>query len=100
MATLYIKEYQLMKKDDQGFLIGPGPLITQQKVTIAGTSAQSSALNGKTKFVILESDIPCQYAVGTNPTADTNSQFLSANNRLLEPVVGNETLKIAVITQQ
>ena len=100
MATLYIKEYQSMKKEDQGYMSGPGPLITQQKVTIAGTSAQSAALNGKTKFVIIESDIPCQYEIGANPTASATSRYLSANNRMLEPDVIGGTSKIAVITQQ
>lgn len=99
MATLYIKEYQKMKHDDKGFLIGPGVLVAQQKVTISGTTAQSSALDAKTQFVVLEADVPCQYTYGSNPTATATSLYLSANNRILEASFAQSD-KFAVITQQ
>lgn len=103
MATIYIEEYQYMERDGKGAVIGPGNLVTKQKVTVAGTSAQSSAFDPKTRFLIVETDTVCQFEIGTNPTADGDSQFLSANNRKLVPTPLNTNgsqQKLAVINQQ
>ena len=103
MPTIYIEEYQKLAQDDNGRVIGPDNLITTQKITIAASSASSSAFNSKTNFLVVEADTPCQFEIATTPTADTNSQYLSADNRKLVPVPqsGNqEEQKIAAIEQQ
>lgn len=103
MTILYIEEYQNLATDDKGNVIGPGNLITTQKITVAASSAASSAFNSKTNYLLIESDTPCQFEIATAPTADGDSQYLSANNRKLVPVPqsGNqEEQKIAVIEKQ
>ena len=99
MATLYIEEYDNMPRDANGQVLPIVPIpITNQKVTIAGTSAQSAATDGKTKFVRLFSDTACQYAIGSNPTASATSLFLAANVPVDRQITGGQ--KIAVISQQ
>lgn len=99
MATLYIEEYDTMPRDANHQILPIVPVeVARQKVTIAGTSAQSSAVNGRTTFVRLISDTPCQYEIGANPTASATSLFLPANVPIDREVqTGDE---IAVIEQQ
>ena len=103
MAILYIEEYQYLATDDKGNVIGPGQILATQKITIAASSASSAAFNSKTRYLIIEADTPCQYETATTPTADTDSLYLSADNRKLVPVPENgnqEETKIAAIEQQ
>ena len=99
MATLYIEEYDSLPIDANGNNLPVLPvLVTNQKVTIAGASAQSAAVNGKTKWVRIKTDTACQFAIGSNPTASATSMFLAVSgveDRAVQP--GD---KIAVITQQ
>lgn len=99
MATLYIEEYANIAHDFNGNAIPvPDTLLAAQKVTVAASSAQSSALNIDTKYVILTTDTVCQWEEGSSPTADTNSQFLPANAPRAFKVTGGN--KLAVIDQQ
>ena len=102
MTNLYIEEYAELARDSQDNLMGiPGNLVTNQKVTVGASSAQSSAFDGRTKFIMIISDVPCQYehAKGeTNPTADSSSRYLPTDAFRYIPVDGLD--KIAVIEQQ
>lgn len=103
MATIYIEEYQHMKEDGKGNIIGPGVLVAAHKVAIGVASAQSAVFNDKTRFLIVESDTVCQFEIGINPTANGNSQYLSANNRKLIALPANTNgseQRLAVIDQQ
>ncbi len=99
MATLYIEEHTYLPQyGSMGMPIWGIPL-TVQKFTVSGTSAQSAALNTKTRFVRLVTDVALQWEEGTSPTADTNSRYLgvSANGEAFGVKAGN---KIAAINQQ
>lgn len=99
MATLYIEEYDTLPQDANGATLPIVPVpVTNQKVTIAGTSAKSAATDGKTKFVRLISDTACQYAIADDPTASATSLFLPANVPIDRQITPGH--KIAVITQQ
>lgn len=98
MAALYITEYAEAKIIDGRMIpVGVEPPLTVQKVAIGGASAQSAALNAKTKFVELHADAICSYKVGTNPTATANDTRMAANTTKFIGV-GEANLKIANIT--
>ena len=99
MATLYIEEHDNILKDKNGNVVqATSGTVTEQKVTVGASSAQSSAVNSATKFLVIVTDTACQYETGSNPTADTNSRFLPANVfRVIQVDSGD---KIAVIEQQ
>ena len=99
MATLYIEEYQDVGKDEDGNIMPiPGALVTNQKVTIAGTSAQSAAFNSRTKYLTILTDTACQFVTGSNPTASATSLFCPANFSRSFQLKDGHT-KIAVISQ-
>ena len=54
------------------------PDLNPQKVSISGTSAQSSALGATTKSVRLVADTDCWIVIGENPTATTSSVYIPA----------------------
>ena len=98
MAKLYIEEYETLAATPlKGQVQAPGTLLAIQQVTISGTSAQSAALNARTRFVVLTTDTTCWFHEAANPTA------IAATHRLLPPntprgfgvTAGN---KIAAIT--
>lgn len=99
MATLYIEEYDNMPRDANGQIL---PIVSVplkvQKVTVAGTSAQSAAVKGSALFVRLISDTACQYEIAADPTAVATSMYLPANVPVDRKIVGGQ--KIAVISQQ
>lgn len=98
MAKVYITEYAQAKVLDGRILpVGVEPPLTVQTVAIGGTSAQSAALNAKTKFVEVHTDAIMSYKVGTNPTATANDARMAANTTKFIGV-GEPNLKIAVIT--
>jgi len=97
MATLYIEEYQEMGQDHKGNAIPGGKvLITNQKFSVSGTSAQSAALNASTRFVRLVADATIQWKEGENPTADSNSRYLPSGVVEYFCVTGGN--KIAAVT--
>jgi hypothetical protein len=97
MPTAYIEEFDAAYRVNGDVIpTVPGTLMAKQKVAIAGTSAQSSALAAGTRIVHLCADTDCLFLVGANPTADANSRYLPAKVPRLISVAGGE--KIAVIS--
>ena len=71
------------------------PVATQSPISISGTSQQSAAINASTRFVLIETDGACHFAVGENPTATTNNERMAADaSRYIGVTPGH---KIAVI---
>ena len=79
MGTLNIREYEVLgggglRNDSRVEMqIAQEPAVTGQQVTTSGTSAQSAALNSKTKYVRLETNVDIYLEFGTNPTAASTS---------------------------
>lgn len=94
MATLYIQEHSSVNMHEAPMPALPS--VADQAVTISGTSAQSSALNSKTKYVLLCTDTACHIRAGSNPTAVTTDFLLPANVIVPYTVQGGD--KIAAIT--
>ncbi len=95
MAVLTIHEY---KADENNPPIEP-PLVAQTPLTISGTSGQSSAFAGDTKWVRLSATGACYVLFGTNPTAVTaSSVFLASGVRTDFAVPMGSALKVAVVT--
>lgn len=105
MAKLYITEYanngrELKKNISQ---TASEPRLADQTIAIGASSAQSSALNAKTRIVRLHTDAICSVAVGDNPTATANAFRMAANQTEYIAVSDDLFLngaapKIAVIT--
>ncbi len=99
MADLYIEEYGNVGSSwGTAFAPGvpPAPTIADQKVAIAGASAQSAAFNDKTRMIVITADGACHFKIGTNPTASATTNFLPANTPRAFGVAPGDT--IAVIT--
>jgi hypothetical protein len=73
MAVLYITEYALLARDEDGHVIQAGqePAVTDQKVTFTGGVAASAAFNSSTRFVRLYSDTAGYIVFGPTPVAVT-----------------------------
>lgn len=80
MAFLYITEYAEQAKDFKDALLPAGvmPPVAEQRVANAGASAQSAALNDRTKFVMLHADSICSVKFGANPTAVVEEHRMGA----------------------
>lgn len=78
MATLYISEYSEASFGQvaRGLPIASEPPITEQTVSLSGTSAQSAAFNAKTKVIRVHTDAICSVLVGADPTATTAKKRL------------------------
>jgi hypothetical protein len=105
MATLYITEYgKLGQVALEGF--GPSgptqaamePALTNQAVSISGTSASSSAFQANTMLVRLQTDTACWIVFGTGPTATASNTPLAANAPEYFCVPLGGTYKVAAIT--
>ncbi len=98
MPTLYITEFEGRTQGEGGSVAAalPLPPLAQQTVAIAGASAQSAALNAKTRFVRVISDAVCSIEVGANPTATAAKMRLPANVPEVFGVTPGQ--KIAVIS--
>lgn len=77
-------------------VVKPG---VSQKVTVTGTSAQSSALGAGTSIVRLFATVNMFILVGTNPTAlaDGTNMFLPAGIETYVAIAEGSTPKIAAI---
>lgn len=96
MASLYITEFA-----DIGAIKGPTPIAdtpanTVQKVTIGGSSTQSSAFASNTRLVRLHTDAICSVLFGSNPTATASHSRMSADTTEYFAVTPGH--KVAVIT--
>lgn len=94
MATFTVTEL----RSDTG--IGEFPIeppITVQAITTSGSSQQSAAFNGDTRWVVLTTDGSVRILFGTNPTALATSPMMQAGSSapILMPRGGG--LKVAVI---
>lgn len=99
MASLYISEYEEMPHTSGSKIpVALEAEITNQKVTIAGASAQSAALNARTRFVRLHTDAICSVKFGTDPTAAATDKRMAANATEYFGVPMGANYKIAVIT--
>ena len=72
------------------------PALAEQKITISGTSAQSSAFNAKTRMIRVHTSEVCSILVGSNPTATVSTARLAAGQTEYFEVTPGD--KIAVIT--
>ena len=82
MADLYIEEYgHVGSAAGTEFAPGvpPAPTLADQKVAIAGGSAQSAAFNARTRMIVITADGACHYKIGEDPTASAATNFLPAN---------------------
>lgn len=76
-------------------VLGMPVSASDQKITISGTSAQSTALTDGRLYSVI-SDTDCHLAIGTNPTATTSHYWLPAGQERV--FIANEaSVKIAVI---
>ena len=57
----------------------PLPPVASQKISVSGTSAQSSAFNKLTYVIRVNCDVIVSIAVGANPTATTSLLRMPAN---------------------
>ena len=97
--SLLITEYEELGRAASGdpVLAGRAPAITTQSVAIGGSSVQSSALAGKTRFVRLYAEAACHIDIGTNPTAVDDETKLGADSPEYFAIPEGDTWKIAVI---
>lgn len=72
------------------------PVVEQTPITSGGASAQSAAFNGATRMIRIHTDGIISIAIGSNPTASTNTMRLAANQTEYFGVKPGE--KVAVIT--
>jgi len=84
MAKLWITEFGEMANQTRSEDIGGVPQVAKlpsvaaQVVTFT-TSAQSAALNPRTRFVRIISDANCHALAGANPTATTSNMRIVAD---------------------
>lgn len=97
MATVWIEEEPDVPKVMGGSVPVHDASIggaVQQKVTIGGTSTQSSAFNARTNYVTIHADGECYFDIGSNPTATTSTRHLASGvHRTFKVVSGH---KIAI----
>lgn len=94
MASLYITEYDGNITGDSQ--VPREPVVTEQKITITGVSAQSAAFNASTRLIRIHTDAICSILVGENPTATAAKQRLPADTIQFARVQPGH--KIAVIS--
>lgn len=95
---LYITEYERLARSGDGPLVAAGqePAVTEQKITIGGTTAQSAVFNDRTTFVMVHSDETCHLAFGQNPTAAATAHRFGAGETRFYGVSALQ--RLAVIT--
>jgi len=97
MSTLRIREFQIAPLvSGVSLQVWPEPGTDQTPVTVSGTSAQSAAFDGKTKYVAITCDGIFSYVVGSNPTATANHFRVPADQIICFSVQPGD--KIAAIT--
>lgn len=100
MATLYITEFEQVSAGTNGLQVQAALQlpVAEQTVTVSGTTAQSNALDDRTRLVRLQCDGICSILFGTNPTATTAKMRMTAGQTEYFMVGGKSGLKIAAIT--
>ncbi len=81
MPPLYITEYANNGRELKKNIVQAAeePRLADQKITLSGTSAQSAALNAKTRLVRLHTTEICSFDVGADPTATASKARLAAD---------------------
>jgi hypothetical protein len=82
MATIWIEEEADVPLAPRGNVVpvhnaSIGNTV-QQKITIGGSTTQSSAFAANTKYITVHSDAECYFDIGSNPTATTSTRHLAA----------------------
>lgn len=98
MAFAYISEYIRQPKDGVSLVLPAGmePAIAVQRVAIGAGSVQSAPFNPQTRFIAVNVDLTCSYAVGSNPTATTSTMRIPQDATIYMGV--NPGDRIAVIS--
>jgi hypothetical protein len=99
VADLYIEEYSNVGSGAGSYFAGgvpPAPTVADQKIAIAGASAQSAPFNAKTRMIVITADGACHYKIGLDPTASATTNLLPANTP--RPIGVPPGYKIAVMT--
>lgn len=99
MATLYITELTHLGYD--GFsapVMAPDvkTLVTEQFVTITGSSNLSAAFSTTTRFIMVNTDVACCLAFGLNPTALNTQHRMGANETRFYTVPSGYKLAVVV----
>lgn len=90
MPILYVREFNNLARDDQGFKIpAPQEPGTDQTIDYSGGEANIT-LGATTKFVEISTDADCHYAFGA--TATVTSLRLAAGGDVFKGVRGGTTL--------
>ena len=82
MSKLWIDEFEALGTDRNGRPTSVPqypPVASQTPITLSASSVQSAVFGATTRFVRLRADGIAHIAVGTNPTATTNSSPFDAN---------------------
>ncbi len=99
MAKLYITEFASTAIDARGQPVAApqNPVVAKQAfITSSGSSQQSAAFSGATRFIEYHSDGICSIDIGADPIADVNYRRMAANETRFEGVEPGH--KLAVIT--
>lgn len=97
---LYVEEYADLLEDITGKTMPATDSIQARHKIPIGAASVPLGVNWQpnTRYIVIVSDLPCQYEVGDTPVADGNSRYLPANYfRVVSEKDGNS---IAVIEQQ
>jgi hypothetical protein len=99
MSKIYIVEFDKTAIDARGQNVMSAhypAAVKQAAITITGSSTQSAAFGGTTRFIQFHTDAICSIDVGPNPTADPAYDRMAANEtRYIGVEPGH---KLAVIT--
>lgn len=95
MARLYISEFKGVGAGGTSNTQAPAvPANAEQGVDIGATSAQSNPMSPKTGLVMLNTDVACCLAFGSNPTADPQFHRMGANETRFYSVNPGEVIAV------
>ena len=79
-ATCKISEYQFVVRDQRNVvvLVAMEPPLATQNITYT-TTTQSAKFNERTAFIRIVCDAKAHFVVGTDPSADANDPYLTAD---------------------
>lgn len=71
---------RIFEMADLGYNDAPvrGPFAVSQSGTVGASSTQSSAFDGATRYITVQSDEACHVVIGANPTATTGGFKIAA----------------------
>jgi hypothetical protein len=93
MATLYITEFSSLSVDSfRNQVVAPSvPPVTEQSISITGSSSMSNTFNNATRFIMVNCDSACSLGFagdGDEPVAVTTAHRLAANETRFYGVLG------------